>query len=272
MKDRILLFIPAYNCEKQIIRVLGQLDRDIMKYIERVIVTDNRSTDSTGEVVSSFIKMHGDLPVVLLRNRENYGLGGSHKVAFQYAIDGGFDYVMVLHGDDQGFIHDFIPVLSHKIYRKHDAVLGARFMRESRLKGYSALRTFGNIVYDFLFAFVVRKKIYDLGSGLNIYSVESLKSGYYMKFPDNLMFNYAMILASEYYAQDICFYPISWREDDQASNVKLVSQAVKVLRMLFGYYHDPLTITQDYRDKRIDRYEAEEVIMSRMLMEPDGTG
>ncbi len=257
MKDRILLFIPAYNCEKQIIRVLGQLDRDIMKYIEEVIVVNNRSTDSTEEVVKAFIERHGDLPVTLLRNRENYGLGGSHKVAFQYAVKNGYDYVMVLHGDDQGNIADFIPVLRHRTYRKHDAVLGARFMRQSRLKGYSALRTFGNVIYDFLFAFVIRKKIYDLGSGLNIYSVKSLKSGYYMKFPDNLMFNYVMILASEYYAQDISFYPISWREDDQVSNVKLFDQAGKVLKMLFAYYHDPSVITGEYRQKQIDAYEAD---------------
>ena len=257
MKDRILLFIPAYNCEKQIIRVLGQLDRDIMRYIGEVIVVNNKSTDSTEEVVKAFMEKHWDLPVTLLRNRENYGLGGSHKVAFQYAVRNGFDYVMVLHGDDQGNIADFLPVLRHRIYRKHDAVLGARFMRGSRLKGYSALRTFGNVVYDFLFAFVVRKKIYDLGSGLNIYSVESLKSGYYMKFPDNLMFNYVMILASEYYDQDIIFFPISWREDDQASNVKLFDQAKKVLKMLFEYYHDPSVITGDYRSEQTDAYEAD---------------
>ena len=257
MKDRILLFIPAFNCEKQIIRVLGQLDRDIMKYIEQVIVVNNRSTDATEEVVISFIEKHSDLPVKLLRNRENYGLGGSHKVAFQYAVREGFDYVIVLHGDDQGMISDFIPVLAHKVYRKHDAVLGARFMRESRLKGYSKFRTFGNFVYDLLFAFVVRKKIYDLGSGLNMYAVESLKSDYYHKFPDNLMFNYAMILASEYYAQDICFFPISWREDDQVSNVKMASQALTVLKMLLRYYHDPMVITKDYRDKQIESYEAE---------------
>ncbi len=257
MSDRILLFIPAYNCEKQIIRVLGQLDSDVFRYIEKVLVVNNRSTDSTEEVVLSFKKRHPDIPLTLLRNKENYGLGGSHKVAFKYAADNGFNYVIVLHGDDQGALSDFIPVLKHKTYRKHDCVLGARFMRESRLKGYSRFRTFGNIIFNFLFAFVVRKKIYDLGSGLNIYSVESLKSGYYMEFPDNLMFNYVMILASEYYAQDICFFPISWREDDQVSNVKLANQAVNVLKMLFRYYHDPSVILDDYRDKKIESYEAE---------------
>ncbi|MCR5789434.1 MAG: glycosyltransferase family 2 protein [Lachnospiraceae bacterium] len=257
MKDKILLFIPAYNCEKQIIRVLGQLDEDVMKYIHRVLVVNNRSSDETENVVKSFMKRHPDIPVTLLRNRENYGLGGSHKVAFRYAADGDYQYVIVLHGDDQGMLSDFIPVLSHKIYRKHDAVLGARFMRESRLKGYSRFRTFGNLIYDFLFAFVIRKKVYDLGSGLNMYKVESLKSEYYLKFPDNLMFNCTMLFATEYYAQDICFYPISWREDDQVSNVKMARQACETLKMLFAYYHDPTVITGEYREDPARCYEAD---------------
>ena len=29
---RILLFIPAYNCEKQIVRVLGSLDQKVLRY------------------------------------------------------------------------------------------------------------------------------------------------------------------------------------------------------------------------------------------------
>ena len=90
-----------------------------------------------------------------------------------------------------------------------------------------------------------------------MYSVKMLKSDFYRKFPDNLMFNYLMILAAQYYGHDIRFYPISWREDDQVSNVKLFSQAKKVLTMLFDYYRDPAVITGEYRDKIIDGYEAD---------------
>lgn len=257
--DRILLFIPAYNCEKQIIRVLDQLNPAIMAFISKVIIVNNRSTDSTEEVVSGYARSHPYMPITLLRNRENYGLGGSHKVAFRYAMEHGYDYVIVLHGDDQGCISDFLPVLANRYYRKHDCILGARFMRGSKLEGYSLFRTLGNIVYDFLFAFVVHKRIYDLGSGLNMYGVKMLKPGFYEKFPDNLMFNYVMIMAAEYYGHDIRFYPISWREDDQVSNVKMASQAVKVLRMLSDYYRDPSVITSDYRDRKVDVYEADTV-------------
>lgn len=257
--DKILLFIPAYNCKDQIKRVLDQLDPAVMAFIHKVIVVNNRSTDETEEVVLDYMHAHASMPITLLRNRENYGLGGSHKVAFSYAIENGYDYVIVLHGDDQGDVSDFLPVLAKGYYRKHDCILGARFMRGSKLEGYSLFRTFGNIVYDFLFAAVVGKRIYDLGSGLNMYSVGMLKDRFYEKFPDNLMFNYAMILASQYYGHDIKFYPISWRETDQVSNVKMASQAVTVLKMLKDYYDDPAVICEDYREKKTERYEADPV-------------
>ena len=37
------------------------------------------------------------------------------KVAFNYAVKNKFDYVIVLHGDDQGNIHDLLPFLKNKI-------------------------------------------------------------------------------------------------------------------------------------------------------------
>lgn len=258
-EPKILLFIPGYNCEKQIARVLSQLDEKVMKYISQVIMVNNRSTDGTEDAVRKFQEEHPEIPLKLLRNKDNYGLGGSHKVAFSYAMEHGFRFVCVLHGDDQGDIHDFLPVLEKGLYHNYDCVLGARFMRGSKLKGYSAFRTFGNIVYDFLFAAVVHRRIFDLGSGLNLYRTSMLKNKFYEKFPDNLMFNYCMILASDFYHHRIRFYPISWREDDQVSNVKMMNQAVTVLRMLFGYLLDRESIRRDYREKKISSYEAEEV-------------
>ncbi len=255
--ERILLFIPAYNCEKQIIRVLAQLDEEIMHYITEVIVVNNRSTDGTEEAVRDFLERHKGFPCRLLRNRDNYGLGGSHKVAFSYALAHDFDYVITLHGDDQGTIADFLPVLESGYYRKHSCILGARFMPGSKLVGYSSFRTFGNFVYDLLFAAVVRRRIYDLGSGLNMYRVSDLKDRYYEKFPDNLMFNYCMVLALHYYDIDAKFFPISWREDDQVSNVKMVSQATKVLKILYSYLRDPHSVRGDYREKPVESYEAD---------------
>lgn len=262
--NKILLFIPMYNCEKQIVRVLGQLDSGIMEYISEVIVVNNRSTDDGEQAAVSFAKDHPKLPIKILRNDENYGLGGSHKVAFQYAIDHEYDYVIILHGDDQGRITDFLPLLESGEYTKHDCCLGARFMKESRLIGYSKLRIWGNYGFNLLFSMAVHKSVKDLGSGLNLYKVDTLRDGYFMKYPDTLYFNDLMILASCYYKQDMLFYPISWREEDQVSNNKLWSFSCSLLKMLWNYTKNKKQyLEQDMRLKKIEAYTAQVVWENR---------
>lgn len=262
--DRILLFIPMYNCEKQIVRVLGQLKGEAAGYISRVLVVNNRSTDRGEQAVIDWLGENRlSVPVTLLRNDENYGLGGSHKVAFEYALANGYDYVIVLHGDDQGDIANLLPYLKSREYAEWDCFLGARFMKGSSLQGYSRFRTFGNLVYDLLFSIGAGRMVYDLGSGLNMYRVRALESRYYIRFKDNLMFNCYMLLASPLLSQRLRFFPISWREDDQVSNVKMLNQAVRTLKLLGRYIADkPGLLTDEYRDKIIDAYTAQEIYSS----------
>ena len=236
MKDKILLFIPCYNCEKQVIRVLKQIDNQIKPFIDRVILVNNRSADSTEKVITDFINQCADVDIRLLRNDDNYGLGGSHKVAFHYALENNFDYVIVLHGDDQGCIQDLLPVFKSGEYKNLDACLGARFKKGSTLTGYSKFRIFGNIVFNIAFSIGLGRRIYDLGSGLNMYQVKSLESRYYDQFADDLTFNCYMLLATNYYKQKVKFIPISWREVDQVSNVKMVSQAFNTLGLLVKFF------------------------------------
>ena len=262
MQEKILLFIPMYNCEKQIVRVLGQLTEKICSYLAEVIVVNNRSTDGGEAAVRRFLAQHElPVPVRLLRNKENYGLGGSHKVAFAYALAGGFDYVIVLHGDDQGHIEDLLPQLETGAYKEADCLLGARFMKGSRLKGYSTLRIIGNYGFNLLFSMVVGKMIYDLGSGLNMYKAETLKSKYFMKYPDTLYFNDLMILASCYYKHKLVFFPITWTEEDQVSNNKIMKFAWALLKMLGNYlFNKKDFLESDMRLKKIEKYEADIII------------
>lgn len=259
--SKILLFIPMYNCEKQIPRVLGQLTDEVCSYLSEVIVVNNRSTDNGEQVAADYLKQR-NLPIQakVLRNDDNYGLGGSHKVAFRYAMDHGFDYVIVLHGDDQGDISNILPYLKNREYEKYDCFLGARFMKGSQLQGYSAFRTFGNRVYDLLFSAVCRYMVYDLGSGLNMYKTDILRDQFYLKYKDNLIFNYCMVMGSAYYKHKVKFFPIIWREEDQVSNVKMVSQAITVLQLLASFAMDRKKFVEaEHRDKVVDAYTAQVV-------------
>lgn len=261
MKNKILLFIPMYNCEKQITRVLGQLTDEVCNYLDEILVINNRSTDNGEEAARNYMDNH-EIPVKisLLRNDENYGLGGSHKVAFQYAVENGFDYVILLHGDDQGDISNILPYLRNGEYEKWDCFLGARFMKGSKLQGYSGFRSFGNRVYNLLFTIGCGYKVYDLGSGLNMYKTDILKDKFYLKYKDNLVFNYCMVMGSAYYKHKVKFFPIIWREDDQVSNVKMVSQAFMVLKLLAQYvFGKKKFITAEHREVAHENYTAKVV-------------
>lgn len=232
--ERILLFIPAYNCERQIPRVIAQLTPERARWFSEVIVVNNRATDATEARAIEALKAQG-VNAKVLRNDGNYGLGGSHKVAFNYARANSFDFVVVLHGDDQGAVSDLIPHLETGTHRDVDCLLGARFAPGSKLTGYSLFRTLGNRVFNLLYSIVSGRWITDLGSGLNLYRVSALNDAFYLRCADDLTFNYHMLLRSIAAGWRIRFFPLEWREADQTSNVRLFRQATRVLGIALSY-------------------------------------
>ena len=63
MPERFLVFIPAYNCEKQVPRVLNQLlDGQVAAMVTECIVVNNRSTDGTEAAVQSWMQAHPQAP------------------------------------------------------------------------------------------------------------------------------------------------------------------------------------------------------------------
>lgn len=233
--DRILVFIPAYNCAPQIGRVLAQFDRVPAGRFAEILVLDNGSKDGTREAALAAAQQVWACPVTVGRNRGNYNLGGSHKSAFSYAAERGFTHVVVLHGDDQGDITDLLPVLERGDHRAHDACLGARFARGSRLLGYSRFRIFGNRVFNGLFSVAARRGITDLGSGLNVFARPVFADPFLSRYADDLRFNVYLLLGIIDRGLRYAFFPISWREDDQVSNVKIVSQSLRTLQILREY-------------------------------------
>ena len=236
-KDKILLFIPMYNCEKQIPRVLAQLDGEVCKYVTECIIVNNRSSDNSEAAVRKFLSENNvEIPVNLLRNRNNYSLGGSHKVAFNYAIGHEFDYVIVLHGDDQGDVHDLLPYIEDGTVKKYDSFLGSRFDSKSTLINYSKFRILGNHVFNIFNSVLVGRRLTDLGSGLNMYKTSYLKNRFYLPFQNNLVFNVYMLLYGVFIKSRFNFFPLTWREEDQVSNAKLIQQTQEISGLIFKYF------------------------------------
>lgn len=242
-KSSILVLITTYQCEAQVGRVLAQLDNRTAPWVLEVAVIDNRSSDATAqnaqkalEELAPLAKKHGVI-LTMLVNTENFNLGGSHKAGFAYALNKGYQHVVVLHGDDQGDLHDLVPALEQGIHLMHDCVLGSRFMPGSKLGGgYGWFRRFGNYVFLTLFTLFCNRNTWDMGSGLNLYSRKVIEAGDYIFAADNLTFHCYFLLKMFARGRNIVFFPITWREEDQVSNAKLFRQSWEIFRILLSYY------------------------------------
>lgn len=252
----VLIFVPAYNCEKQIGRVIDQLEQSwIMNSNAKVIIVDNNSTDDTVKVVLNRIHERNDKYIELIINDSNYGLGGSHKVAFQYASIHKYEWIIVLHGDDQGSIVDLKGEILALSQSNADCILGSRFMRGAFINGYSRFRIFGNIIFNLIYSICLRSVVFDLGSGLNIYRVSKLRGEQYLRFPDGLTFNCVMLCSNIINQDKVNFVPISWREDDQVSNVRLIRQSIHTLKIAIGaLFYRSKFLSIEHRQVVIPKY------------------
>ena len=248
MKDRILVAIPMYNCEKQITRVIDKFSPEVQRLISAVMIIDNGSNDQSVEVASEYIKKI-TVPSFLLRNQDNYHLGGSQKVAFNFGIKHNFSHVIILHGDDQADIRDFIQPLRDGLHWKADCLLGSRFAGGARRQGYSMVRTLGNLVFNVLFSLVTRRWVNDLGSGLNCFRCSWLSDRCYLSAPDDLTFNYHLVFWFAAKQTSTIFYPISWREEDQVSNVHLKNQTIRMTSQLYNWSTRGLPWLEQYHGR-----------------------
>ena len=253
---KVLVGIPAYNCEKQIGRVLAGFDEALLARIEKIIVIDNQSKDSTIEAAKVAIAKIGSSKIEVWRNDNNYNLGGTHKVAFLAGESIGADYVAIIHGDDQASTPELKNLLdAAEVDQSIEAVLGSRFMSGSTLRGYDWKRIAGNRVLNMLYTVLIGKSVKDLGSGLNLFKLSALSDHNYLGFADALTFNFDLLL--DYYRKGakLKYVPITWSEDDQVSNARnfniAKTAAVQLMKWRFGGLHYPSRTPEQYTSTKV---------------------
>ena len=221
---KTVIAIPAYNCAPQIGRVLAEISDEVAARVAEIWVVENRSTDDTLEQALAY-QRSGRLPNLrVFRNRQNNSLGGSHKVAFEHAAAAGFTHVVILHGDNQAKSDEVGLLLDRaEADPQTQTVLGSRFSRRSRLIGYDRKRVWGNRVLNTVFSVVALRPLQDLGSGLNLFALRDLDRDAYLRFANQLSFNYELILDLVRRRVRFAYVPITWREEDQVSNARNVN-------------------------------------------------
>ena len=94
-------FVVAYDAERTIADVLTRIPARLADELDvEVLVIDDASGDNTfeqGERCAA--RKNLPFPLQILYNPDNQGYGGNQKIGFHFALENGFDYVALLHGD-----------------------------------------------------------------------------------------------------------------------------------------------------------------------------
>ena len=178
-KPRVLVFIVAYNAEKTIRSVVLRIPVELKNtYDIDILIIDDSSADATfekGQAVRQDPAL--PFPLVVLYNPRNQGYGGNQKLGYHYAIERGYDFVALIHGDGQ-YAPECLPELLEPLRAgQAAAVFGSRMLTPAgaRRGGMPLYKYVGNKILTWIENHFLGTSLSEFHSGYRLYSVKALQ-------------------------------------------------------------------------------------------------
>ncbi len=238
-RPRLLIFIVAYQAERTIDKVIRRIPASLTEaYDVEVLIIDDGSKDQTFRV--GVETSHGEtwpFRITVLYNPVNQGYGGNQKIGYHYAIENGFDYVALLHGDGQ-YAPEVLPVLVEPLRRgEADAVFGSRMMKPGdALRGGMPLYKFvGNRILTTIQNILLKTRLTEFHSGYRVYAVEALRKIPFERNTNVFHFDTEIIIQLLFAGQRIKELAIPTYYGDEICRVNGIPYAMNCVRETFKY-------------------------------------
>lgn len=158
---KVLLIIPAYNEEKNILTVY----KNICDYNKKaktkldVIFINDGSIDNTEKILCENNINH-------IRLIQNLGIGGAVQTGYKYALYNDYDIAIQFDGDGQHNVNYVEALIKPILEENVDMTIGSRFIDSSSSEFKSSfLRRVGIKLISSCIHFKTRVRIYDTTSG-----------------------------------------------------------------------------------------------------------
>lgn len=178
-RPRLLVLIVAFHAEATIRQVLTRIPAGLVdRYDVEVLVIDDGSADRTFEQGDAVRRADAlPFPLTVLVNPVNQGYGGNQKIGFHYALEHGFDFVALLHGDGQ-YAPERLPDLVEPVAAGDaDAVFGSRMLPHgaARRGGMPLYKYVGNRILTAIQNRVLQARLSEFHSGYRVYATSALR-------------------------------------------------------------------------------------------------
>ncbi len=231
-KLRLLIFIVAYQAETTIGDVLRRIPSSLADdYDVEILIIDDQSRDTTFANSLATGRVIG-LKVTVLYNPTNQGYGGNQKIGYYYAIERGFDYVALLHGDGQ-YAPESLPELMRTCRTQSaDAVFGSRMMSPggARKGGMPLYKLVGNRILTALQNRLLNTKFSEFHSGYRIYATRALSDIPFDRNTNDFHFDTEIIIQLLLAQKTIVEHPIPTYYGDEICRVNGLLYAKNVMK------------------------------------------
>lgn len=153
-KPIIDVIIPAYNEEKSIAKVIGDIPNDLVR---NVIVCNNNSSDNTKDVAINA----GAIVVDALQ--KGYGYACLQGIEYAKSQNIQPDIVVFLDGDYSDFPEEMVELIKPITNHNTDLVIGSRALGNLEKGSMTPQQIFGNWLATTLIKMIYRYEFTDLG-------------------------------------------------------------------------------------------------------------
>ncbi len=259
--NRVAVFIVAYNAERHIERLLRRIPEWVAERLAEIYIIDDHSPDATFATAHQVDWPAHLAPLRIYRTPYNQGYGGNQRLGYLYAIEQGFDIVVLLHGDGQ-YAPEALPHMLAPYADAADAVFGSRFLTPNdAIKGGMPLyKWVGNRILTTAQNAILGTRMSEMHSGYRSYRTSALRQVPFTRNSLDFDFDADIIVQFVAAGLKIVEVPIPTYYGDEICHVnglryawQCFRTAMKYRLMQYEIFYDPKF---DVRRKTAGHYTA----------------
>ncbi len=210
-KHRIIAVLPAYNAEKTLAATVADFPAGS---VDEILLVDDCSRDRTVEIARG-------MGLTVIVHQKNTGYGGNQKTCYKYAMENGYDIIVMIHPDYQYDSRVIPHAVSFIELGICDVILGNRIRTRAEavacgMPWWKYLSNRALTLFENLF---LGQNLGEFHSGFRVYRRSVLETIPFESNSDDFVFDTQFLVQAVHFGFRLGDVPVPVRYFDEASSI-----------------------------------------------------